>query len=203
MTLTQLGRMTQRGRKGYAIVWRAIEGSFFTYRITFNNADEDQARIANAYGSRDTVRRVAGAWFNQQPITARARPAGFQFISANPRTIERESNDCVVRALSLAFNRPYAEVHAVCARAGRRPKCGMRDLTINKALVELSGNESAKLDRNVQAQTFTTFARDNPKGRYVIIKRGHAVALIDGVYHDVGTVGEPRAIVKAIYKVGV
>jgi hypothetical protein len=32
-----------------------------------------------------------------------------------------------------------------------------------------------------------------------VIKRGHAIALIDGVFHDAGSVGEPRAIVKAVF----
>ena len=46
-----------------------------------------------------------------------------RFKPANPRPDGMsENNDCVVRALSLAFNMPYVAVHDACAAAGRRPR---------------------------------------------------------------------------------
>ena len=68
----------------------------------------------------------------------------FQYICNNPRTIEAESRDCVVRALSLAFNRAYPEVHEVCAKAGRKPRRGMMRAQTDKAIQVLSANKDAK-----------------------------------------------------------
>jgi hypothetical protein len=115
--------------------------------------------------------------------------------------VDGERNDCVVRALSLAFNKPYEEVHALCAKIGRDKGRGMRWGQVDLAIQELTGNGLAKMDRPARRQTFTTFARDHKVGHYLVIKSGHAVALIDGVFHDAGSIGEPRAIVKAVFKV--
>jgi hypothetical protein len=113
-----------------------------------------------------------------------------QFKPANPRPDGlSETNDCVVRALSLAFNRPYVEVHEVCASVGRKPRRGMFRIQTDAAIAKITGDASAagvRLSRYTTGYpTFAQFARENPVGRFVVIKRGHAVALIDGVYHDV------------------
>lgn len=114
-----------------------------------------------------------------------------QFKPANPRPDGfAETNDCVVRALSLAFNRAYADVHDICSSVGRKPRRGMYRTQTDAAIRLLTGNNDAKGTLCVGASrsllTFAQFARENPVGRFVVIKRGHAVALIDGVYHDMG-----------------
>jgi len=200
MRLQPYAKSSCRVHKGYAIIWRAIEDNgFFSYRVTFNNRSESLALEAKPHGSMQTAKQTAHDWLNSQPL--KTPPKGFAFANANPRTLDGESNDCVVRALSLAFNKPYEQVHAVCQRAGRTKGRGMNTLMINKAIAELTGQADAQLQRQQRAQTFTTFARDHKVGNYVVIKRGHAIALIDGVFHDAGSVGEPRAIVKAVFKV--
>ncbi len=106
------------------------------------------------------------------------------FICANPRPeFMRESNDCTVRATSLAMNKPYLEVHKAYAAVGRRPRRGVTVLTMNQALEHLT-NRPQQLVRVFDEPTFAQFAKANPKGRFIVIKRGHAVALIDGVWHD-------------------
>lgn len=135
----------------------------------------------------------------------------FQYICNNPRSIDVERNDCVVRALSLAFNRDYMDVHKVCATAGRKPQKGMTRDKTEKALKQLSNKTDASLIKLARGkrQTLATFARDNNKGNWLVIKRGHAVALIDGVYHDSSSQGFiesgisdlPRSIVQCYYKV--
>lgn len=128
----------------------------------------------------------------------------FQYICNNPRTIDTESHDCVVRALSLAFNRAYPEVHEICAKAGRKPRRGMRNKQIDNALKVLTGTRSSELERFMRGKrcTLATFAKDNPKGNFIVIKRGHAVALIDGVYHDNSSdsCDLPRSIVQACFR---
>ena len=127
----------------------------------------------------------------------------FQYIKNNPRTIDTETNDCVVRALSLAFNVEYTKVHDLCAKAGRKPRRGMYRKQTDAVIKALTGKPSAEMDKLPRGgrQTFATFARDNAKGKWLVIKRGHAVALIDGVYHDNTTGrGLPRSLVQCYYK---
>ena len=127
----------------------------------------------------------------------------FQYISNNPRTISTERNDCVVRALSLAFNVEYPKVHELCAQAGRKPQRGMYRKQTNAVIKKLTGKPSAEMDTLPRGgrQTLATFARDNAKGKWIVVKRGHAVALIDGVYHDNGSErGLPRSLVQCYYK---
>jgi hypothetical protein len=74
----------------------------------------------------------------------------------------------------------------------------------DKAIQVLSANKDAKLERYSRGNrcTLATFAKDNPKGNFIVIKSGHAVALIDGVYHDNGNTeaGLPRSIVQACFR---
>jgi hypothetical protein len=192
-----------RGTHGFAIIWSNRDydsaNAETKFYITFNQRHTAPSVDSESYPTAKWAKEYAHSWLLDQP--KKVQPAGFQFINANPRSIDGESNDCVVRALSLAFNKPYCEVHELCAKIGRAKGRGMRSSQIELAIQELSNNGIAKLARPYRAQTFTTFARDNKKGNYVIIKRGHAVAMIDGVFHDAGSIGEPRAIVKSFYKV--
>jgi len=115
-----------------------------------------------------------------------------QVIAANPRPDSlAESRDCVVRALSLAFNKPYLDVHAACARVGRKKHRGMKMFEIDAVLRLLTGDYGNTLKRTSKYRldshprlTFAQFAAKYPKGRFVIVMSGHALALIDGVYHD-------------------
>ena len=136
-----------------------------------------------------------------------------QVIAANPRPDSlAESKDCVVRALSLAFNKPYLDVHAICAKVGRRKHQGMRTPAIDAAIGMLTGNMADGLQQTTKYNrvhtdkhprlTFAQFAAKYPKGRFVVVMRGHALALIDGVYHDMysAAVGA-RCRVCAFYEV--
>jgi len=127
----------------------------------------------------------------------------FQYIKNNPRTIDTERNDCVVRALSLSFNVEYTKVHELCSKVGRKYQRGMSRTQTNKVIKQITGKPSAEMDKLPRGgrQTLATFARDNAKGKWIVIKRGHAVALIDGVYHDLGTEqGLPRSLVQCYYR---
>jgi hypothetical protein len=101
------------------------------------------------------------------------------FVQLNPRTIPTERNDCVVRALTIALNRSYDEMHAICGAAGRKPNQGMLiyeiEYAIQKQFIWVMRHERV---------SFARFAKQNPVGRFVVVKRGHAVALVDGVWYD-------------------
>lgn len=106
------------------------------------------------------------------------------FISANPRPSGLyESNDCTVRATSLAMNKPYLEIHKAYEKMGRKPRNGVTVNTMNKTLQLITSSDRVMI-RALEEPTFAQFAKAHPKGRFIIVKRKHAVALIDGVWHD-------------------
>lgn len=127
-----------------------------------------------------------------------------QFISANPRTIQQESNDCTVRATSLAMNLPYDVIHKAFALHGRRTGKGVTIITLMGVLTDLTDRKMQVVaNHSIRKQTLGSFIKTHPKGRFVVVKRGHAFAVIDGVAHDAhSSCCGARSIVKYAYKVG-
>lgn len=126
------------------------------------------------------------------------------FIEKNPRIVSKhwnESNDCTVRATSIALQMNYDDVHPMYAKVGRKPRQGVTVDTMSKAL-QLITNRPQGMVRVLDEPTFTQFAKDHPKGRFIVVKRKHAVALVDGIWYDahVSQVGG-RNRVKFYYEV--
>lgn len=134
------------------------------------------------------------------------------FIQANPRAYSYESNDCTVRATTLAMGLDYIEVHKKFTSAGRKERRGVTLHVMEKALSLITG-KSKRFSMGYEAiknrhpydfayPSFAKFAKLHPKGKFIVIKRGHAVALINGVWYDAHAdqVGS-RCIVKAYYQI--
>jgi hypothetical protein len=124
------------------------------------------------------------------------------FIAANPRSpdFSGERNDCVVRALSIASGLHYATAHEYCAKAGRPRGRGMYDPQVDRAISLIEGKQ-VEMEWSFERRTFAEFARLNPVGRFIVLKRGHAVALVDGVYHDMAlSICGARSIVRKFYR---
>ena len=140
-----------------------------------------------------------------------------KFIPLNPRgeAFENESNDCAVRAMTLATGLPYADVHAAFKAAGRRDRRGTAwDVfkTAARALVpsveiehisadyQLIGNPWSRRWHAAGRPTLARFTAEHRTGAYVVIIKGHALALIEGVQLDMGPNGS-RCKVQAYMKV--
>jgi hypothetical protein len=115
---------------------------------------------------------------------------------------QSESNDCVVRAIASSFEMHYDEAHKFVAkkwfrgnREGTRNFIGgmrgmvSRGVLINgKSFFNLGDQHGhMKYDVKVKGQivkrnmTTGTFIKKFPKGRYLVVVRGHAFSIIDGV----------------------
>jgi hypothetical protein len=99
-----------------------------------------------------------------------------------------ETNDCTVRAVAIACNVPYTQAHVELARRGRKDGKGiamratvMKDpVFCGKRLVPVFD----MMKNNGKCICLVTARKMFPKGRYTIVKSGHAFALVDGVDHD-------------------
>jgi len=112
-----------------------------------------------------------------------------------------ETNDCVVRAISSAFEMHYDEAHQfVKVKFGRENLKGTRffvggmrrmvddKVKINGKSFETMGNEYGHVSYEVKVKgqmvkrnmTTGTFIKKYPVGKYLVVVRGHAFSIIDG-----------------------
>lgn len=135
-----------------------------------------------------------------------------KFIMENPRAknaeidwqYTSESNDCSVRATSIALGKPYKTVHEVFKKHGRKWGKGVTIITLLAVLKDVTKDNIKTVASDViRKHTLSTFIRENPKGKYVIVKSRHAFAVIDGVAYDAHpSCCTSRSIVKFAFKLG-
>jgi hypothetical protein len=130
---------------------------------------------------------------------------------SDSKIAQSETNDCVVRAIASAFEMHYDEAHDFVAsnwfrrnREGTRNFIGGMRSMVDKGVL-INGKSFSNLgdqhghmkyDVKVKGQivkrnmTTGTFIKKFPKGRYVVVVRGHAFSIIDGVV--VGNTGDAK-----------
>jgi hypothetical protein len=122
---------------------------------------------------------------------------------ADPSGADR--NNCALNAMSIVLNKPYYSVAETFKKHGRVTGKGTSIRIITEALNVLKQGSPEKAINNWQMPTkikmsLANFAKQYPKGKYYVIKSRHALALIDGVWHD-NQVPNPRSYVKYFFKV--
>ena len=107
------------------------------------------------------------------------------WIYANPNPCRQEEPDCVVRAIALATDQDWDEVHwDLCVLSHIR--CTMPSVNWLWGLYLKSyGFEKFMLPKSCpECITVREFARRYPKGTYVIGTGTHAVCVKDGCWMD-------------------
>ncbi len=97
-----------------------------------------------------------------------------------PDSFAFERKDCTVRAFSTAANIPYQDAHAAMELGGRKPKRGVYTpaaLAKLKPLVESTPVIRKRI-------TLQAFCKRFPEGRYLMRRKGHAFAVVDGKAYD-------------------
>ena len=89
----------------------------------------------------------------------------------------------------------YAESHSILKDAGRKDRHGVRFDTVLKII----GWRYRLKRRNDTDTTLRGFVEAHPTGRYIVLERGHALALVDGVIHD-NLSPTPRSKVRAAWQ---
>lgn len=113
-----------------------------------------------------------------------------------------ETNDCVVKSLSILTGYNYDQCHNVLRRCGRKFACGTyRDVT-NKAIVILGYNYTIVYDTKARPVMSLRHARYKyPVGLYLVFTNHHALPMVDGCIIDNYTKnGTGRHKVKTIYQ---
>lgn len=119
------------------------------------------------------------------------------------RVSKGETNDCVVMSFASAFELPYDRAHSLVKdQMGRKPKKGVANFVnhmnrlsdtqyiINdKKLVELKGEDCSyliwhKWVKGIKTLKYTTinrFVKLFGEGTYIVLRKGHAFVVKDGV----------------------
>lgn len=119
--------------------------------------------------------------------------------NARPEGI-KERSDCFIRAMTKASGLPYEQVHKVFKASGRPDRRGTPWHAVRHGTPALLGAETqfvmfdyhyesignywSRQRRAVGRPTLAQFAAEHKTGRYVIVIRSHAFAMIDGVQYD-------------------
>lgn len=115
-------------------------------------------------------------------------------FTANPK--KKRTNDCIVRSIANATNRPWADV--------MRELC---DLAIEFCTMPNDGEVVDEYmyrrrwfaDQPKTPTTVAQFAAEHPQGRFVIGVKDHGVSIIDGDWYDL--VDSGRDLVVDYYEV--
>ena len=126
---------------------------------------------------------------------------------------ENGRTDCVVRAITAAFEVSYEDAHEFVEKNfGRKKNRGTQGTVLHitemiekrksfkgKSFKKLKVEQYTNLyGRNLRKSTLARFTEKNPKGTYLVQKRNHLLAVIDGVVLD-GT--KPKSKVTAAFEV--
>ncbi len=132
-----------------------------------------------------------------------------------------ETNDCVVRAFSSAFDLSYRQAHDLCrTKFGRRYRGGVRNLQYSlnanpgEELKKLSGKTYQKVTNELgrkfypstnklRKKTIGTFIKEGIRGTFLVIISRHAFTIKDGVV--IGNECDARRLrarIEDVYRVG-
>ena len=109
----------------------------------------------------------------------------------------KDKNDCAIRALANVSTMTYPEAHARMTQLGRRKNRGTPWEALHTAYTEAGAKDVAyfgskmvkfSTKHNVkhfkQGFTLKTFVSKRPKGRHIVLIRGHALAVCNGAVID-------------------
>ena len=109
-----------------------------------------------------------------------------------------DRNDCAVRAIANVSSTPYPELRQRMMELGRRMNRGTPWSTLNEVYKEqgarditLWGNAGKKIklwthhDKVETGITVANFIKAHQKGRYIVVIRKHAFALVNGQVIDI------------------
>ena len=113
------------------------------------------------------------------------------YVHYNPNPFRLSTRDCTVRAISAAFGLTWDDAYDLLADTGRDMGLMPDDRAVTWALLRLHGFKSSSLpDRCPDCYTVAEFARDHPRGIYILATDSHVVAVIDGDWMDTFNSGD-------------
>ena len=114
----------------------------------------------------------------------------FKFFNPNPSV--RDTNDCVIRALSAITGKSWLELYDELCAIGRETHSLIDSNDVFS--VWLRANKYAYCEYEGRMPTLYQFVASHPKGKYFVIVPGHAVGVVDGKYYDTFDAGDEPVV---------
>lgn len=103
--------------------------------------------------------------------------------SNNPRG--RSTGDCVIRALSKALGKSWEEIYAaLCIQGLQMGDWGNSNPVWDVYLRQNGFSRSFLPNDCPDCYTIVDFAKEHPKGTYIVATGTHVVAVVDGSIYD-------------------
>lgn len=119
------------------------------------------------------------------------------YVKKNPNPCRTLVGDCVIRAISIAENRPWLEVYMdICATGAIMCDMPSSNAVWRSYLIQKGYGEHLT-EGDIRVVEFTA---KNPKGTFVVGTGTHVIAIIDGNHLDTWDSGDERITV--YYKKG-
>ena len=101
----------------------------------------------------------------------------YKFYNANARG--RFTNDCVIRAISLAEDKTWNETYNELSEIAQRNGIILDDVQFVEPLLD------SRYERICFSEKYVgEFMEEHPKGTYLITMKSHITCVIDGVLYD-------------------
>jgi len=109
----------------------------------------------------------------------------------------KDNRDCAVRALANVSAFSYPEAHKLMADAGRKRNKGTPWATLHSVYMATGAKEATYYGNNTaimacrfnakhynNSLTLKSFINQHTSGKYIVVVRGHALAVCDGAVID-------------------
>lgn len=117
------------------------------------------------------------------------------FIFYNPNPKNQRVGDCAVRAISKAIGQDWADSFiGLASEALILKDMPSANIVWGTYLRKYGFEEKAISAICPNCVTVAEFARENPKGRFVLATANHVVTVIDGNYYDTWDSGDEIVI---------
>lgn len=112
------------------------------------------------------------------------------YIYRNENPINRNTNDCVIRAIATATDMPWVDVYLeICRQGLLLYDMPTTNSTWEMWLVEHGFKKSLLPDTCPHCYTLRDFCNDFPYGTYIVATGSHVVACDSGNYFDTSDSG--------------
>lgn len=98
-----------------------------------------------------------------------------------PKGFENEKRDCVVRAFTLASNKPYSEVHQAFKNLGRKDRHGINTTNLVQKASKLLNVNAKQIKRHGTAKKLL---EQYPNYNLFCVVNNHAFSIINGQVND-------------------
>ena len=119
----------------------------------------------------------------------------YQYYQPNSKDLKDEYGDCTIRALSKALGLSWLETFDLTIPLCREYQVAnvfYAPSRVERKIIEPLGFKYYGISnkRGSTRPTVYSFAKDHPKGTYLLNVANHVVALVDGIYYDTWDCGD-------------